>query len=94
MYAGHHGFNTFRAKVQCIINFLCHLNLDHGISNNIIVTLQNIGGMQVFHTNDLHVSLWNADHATALSSLFLFVCFFYVRTSLPLLVLKLNSSPI
>ena len=38
--------------------------------------LQNIGGMQVFHTTDLHVSLWNADHAAALSSLFLFVCFF------------------
>lgn len=34
--------------------------------------LQNIGGMQVFHTTDLHVSLWNADHAAALSSLFLF----------------------
>ena len=75
MDAGHHGFHSFRAKVQCIINFLCHLNLDHGICNN-IVTLQNIGGVQVFHTTDLHVSLRNVDHATALSSLFLFVCFF------------------
>lgn len=83
MYAWHHGFHTFRAKVQCIINFLCYLNLDHGICNN-IVTLQNIGGVQVFHTTDLHVRLWNVDHATAQSSLFLFVSvFFFVRTSLP-----------
>lgn len=78
MYPGHHGFHSFRAKVQCIINFRCHLNLDHGICNN-IVTLQNIGGVQVFHTTDLHVSLWNVDHATALSSLFLFVCFFFCQ---------------
>lgn len=46
MYVEHHEFHAFRAKVQCIINFLCHLNLDHGICNN-IVTLQNIGGVEV-----------------------------------------------
>ena len=77
MYVGHHGFHAFRAKVQCIlINFLCHLNLDHGISHN-IVTLQNIGGVQVFHTTDLHVSLWNADHACNSTEFFVFVCIYF-----------------